>query len=134
MQKRVVEYEKLVLTPVTRRVTDDDIGGVVIHIVEIVQNPQRCAHGAEVQRSRYFLIKNRNADRLDVFPRLMERRDVEEGVLIESVPAEENHRTWIFLRRLFQLPDKIRISRGLDQALHLILIGGRQIAEPIDAF
>src|SRR5262245_46324916 len=134
MQKRVVKYEKLVLAPVTRRVADDDIGGVVVHIVEIVQNPQRCTHEAEVQRGRYFLIKNRNTDRLDVFPRLMERRDIEKGVLVDAVPAEENHRTWIFLRRLFELPDKIRVPRSLDQALQLVLIGGRQIAEPIDAF
>ena len=64
----------------------------------------------------------------------MERWDIEEGVLVDAVPAEENHRTRIFLRRLFQLPDKIRVSRSLDQALHLVLIGGRQIAELIDAF
>src|SRR4029077_7596705 len=120
MQKRVVEYEKLVLAPITRRVTDDDIGGLVIHVVEIVQNPQRCAHEAEMQRGRYFLIKNRNADCLDVFPRLMERRDIEEGVFVNAVPAEKNHRAWIFLRCLFQLPDKIRVSRSLDQALHLV--------------
>ena len=64
----------------------------------------------------------------------MERRDIEEGVLVNAVPAEENHRTWIFLCRLFQLPDKIRVSRSLDQALHLVLIGDWHIAEPINAF
>src|SRR5262249_21728960 len=114
MQKRVVEYEKLVLAPVTRGVTDDDIGGVVVHIVEIVQNPQRCPNEAEVQRGRYFLIKNRNTDRLDVFPWLMECRDIEKGVLVNTVPAEEYHRAWIFLHRLFQLHDKICLSRSLD--------------------
>ena len=46
----------------------------------------------------------------------LERGDIEEGVLVNAVPPEENHRTWIFLRRLFQLPDKIRVSRSLDQA------------------
>src|SRR5260370_31839799 len=64
----------------------------------------------------------------------MERGDIEEGVLVDAVPAEENHRTWIFLRRLFQLPDKIRVSRSLDQAIHLVLIAGLQITVLINTF
>src|ERR1700722_8244697 len=59
MQERVVEYEKLVLAPIAGFVANDDIGGVVVHIVEIVQNPQRRAQEAKMLRGRNLLVKNR---------------------------------------------------------------------------
>src|SRR5271169_5565028 len=40
MQERIIEYEKLIVAPVVGFVADDDIGGVIVDVVEIVQNPQ----------------------------------------------------------------------------------------------
>ncbi len=84
-------------------------------------------------RGRNLLIENRNPDRLDIFPRLMEGRHIQECFLVNAVPAEEHHRPRILLRRFLQLRDEIGLVGGLDQALHLVLIVRRQILEPVNA-
>jgi hypothetical protein len=63
----------------------------------------------------------------------MERRNIQERVHIDAVPSKENHRTRKLLRPVLQLSDEILLFRDLDQACHFVLIGGRQILQPIDA-
>ena len=63
----------------------------------------------------------------------MERRNIKERVHVDAVPSEENHCPRKLLSALLQSSDEILLFRDLHQTLHLILISGRQILQPIDA-
>src|ERR1700681_3239892 len=84
-------------------------------------------------RGRNPLVEDRNPDRLNVLPRPAEGRNIQERVDADAVPAEENHRPWKLLRPLLQLSDEILLFRDLNQTPHLVLMGGRQILQPVDA-
>src|ERR1700691_2572303 len=111
MQQRIVEYEKLLLAPIIDLVADDDVGGAIGDIIEIVQNPQGGACKAKMQRSGHLLVEDRNPDCLDIIPRPMEGRNVQERIDVDAVPAEENHRARKLLRPLLQLRDEFLLLR-----------------------
>src|SRR5262245_5608043 len=81
-----------------------------------------------------LLVEDGNSDGLNVFPWFMKRRNIHDRVHADAIPSEENHRSRKFLRALLQLSDEVMIFRDCYQALYLLLVRGRQILEPIDAF
>src|ERR1700733_9047472 len=91
MQQGVVEYEKLVVAPIVCLVADDDVSRGIGYVVEIIQNPQRRAHEAEMLAGGDLLVEDGNPDRLNITPGPMKRRNIQESVEIGAVPSEENH-------------------------------------------
>src|SRR5262249_11991346 len=65
VQKRIVEYEQLVIAPIVDRIPNLDVGGAVFHVVKIVQDAQRGAQVSKMLRSGDLFIEHRNPDRLN---------------------------------------------------------------------
>src|SRR6201996_6711461 len=133
VQQRIVENEELVVAPIIGLVADDDVGGIVLHVVKVVENPQRGAQKAKMLGRRYLFIEDRNADRLNVFPRLMKLRNIEERLPVDAVPPEEHHGTRKLFCGFFQPGDEIHVVGDLNETLHFVGVIGRQIVEPINA-
>src|SRR5262245_26936401 len=64
----------------------------------------------------------------------MKRRNIQDCVDVDAIPPEENHRSRKFFSAFLQLTDKVLVFRDRYQALYLVLVRGRQILQPIDAF
>jgi hypothetical protein len=64
----------------------------------------------------------------------MKRWNIKERFHVDAVPSEENHCPRELLGPLLQSSDEILLFRDPQQTLHLVLVSGRQLLQPIDAF
>src|SRR3984893_2100135 len=133
MQQRVVEDEQLVIAQVVSSVADDNVSGSVLDVVDVVQDPEGCAHPSEVERSRDLLVEDRKPDGLDVFPRSVEGGDVHNCFGLDAIVAPQDNRAFVLFRPLLDLADEIGVVRGLDQALDFVLMARRHVLEAINA-
>src|SRR5262245_17938108 len=134
VQERIVEYEQLVVAPIVDCISDLDVGGAIFHVVQVVQDAHRGAQVSKMLRSGDLFIEDRNPDRLNVLPWLMKRRNIQDCVDVDAIRSKKDHCSRKFISAFLQLTDKVLVFRDRYQALHLVLIRGRQILQPIDAF
>ena len=133
MKERVIEDEQFVFRPILLGLADDNVSGVVDHIVQVVEDAQGRPQWSKMLCGRLPLVEYRDADGGYIFVLFMKLGDARERLDIRAVPLEKEHAAHLGRGGLLQLTDEILSARRLDQARDLALMSLRQVREPIDA-